>query len=292
MVKAQSPLQAQNLTPMLRSGQLLLQGQVEWFASGTIASVWAQTPDYTMDYYHNEVNLGVRWAPRQKWELEVNFQHRFAGDNGLDSVTEGFHDLFGLSQNGREQVDKHRFYISAPKQGVEFSDFEGDTLNNVLSLYGAYQWIDTDEHALSIGVGMSYNYVGSGDFKTSDFEQLAQINYLYRPAGPHRVYGTLGTSHSDDAELTGGIERSDWAWMGAVGYEYRFNLKHAVLVEYHAYSGETEEVDELDEISHEFLLGYRYSMKTGAIEFTMIENVFNMDNSTDIAFTLGYRHRI
>ncbi|MBY6107499.1 DUF3187 family protein [Ferrimonas balearica] len=55
-----------------------------------------------------------------------------------------------------------------------------------------------------------------------------------------------------------------------------------MLLEYHGFSGETDEV----------LLGYRYHLKQGAIEFTMIENIFNMDNSTDIAFTLAYRGRI
>lgn len=40
------------------------------------------------------------------------------------------------------------------------------------------------------------------------------------------------------------------------------------------------------------LAGYRYYLDRSAIEFTVIENFLNMDNSTDIAFTLGYRHML
>ncbi|WP_218126925.1 DUF3187 family protein [Ferrimonas sediminum] len=290
VVKAQSPLQAQNYTPMLRSGAVLDTGTVEWLVNGTIASVWAETPDYVMDYYHNEVNLGVRFAPVERWEFELNYQYRFAANNGLDSVTEKFHDFFGLGHNGREDVPKHRFYIEAP--GVLLEDFKGETLNNALTGYAGYQLYRQGAQALSAGVGLFYNYVASGPFEVSSFEQVLQLNYRYDAGGKHGFYATVGTAHSSNAKTSGGLELSDWAWMLAGSYQYRFNPRHSVLLEYHAYSGETKEVDELDEISHEFLLGYRYHMTRGAIEFTIIENVFNMDNSTDIAFSLGYRHRL
>ncbi|MBY5981463.1 DUF3187 family protein [Ferrimonas balearica] len=54
------------------------------------------------------------------------------------------------------------------------------------------------------------------------------------------------------------------------------------MLEYHGFSGEADEL----------LQGYHDHLKRGAIEFTMIESIFNIDNSTDIAFTLAYRGRI
>ncbi|TKB48662.1 DUF3187 family protein [Ferrimonas sediminicola] len=292
MVKAQSPLQAQAYTPMMRSGQVLEPGTTEWHLTGAIASVWAVTPDYEMDYYHNELNLGVRFAPLARWEFEVNYQYRFAADNGLDTVTEKFHDLFGLGQNGRDQVPKHRFYISAPRYGVLYEDFQGETLSNVLSGYAGYQLYLEGAHGMSAGLGLAYNYVGSGPFEIRSFEQIAQLNYSYQPNAPHHLHLTLGSAHSDDQATSGGLKMSDWSWMAGASYQYHLGERHRLLLEYHLYSGETKEVDELDEVSHEFLVGYRYHLERGALELTMIENVFNMDNSTDIAFTLGYRHKL
>ncbi len=37
-------------------------------------------------------------------------------------------------------------------------------------------------------------------------------------------------------------------------------------------------------------MGYRYLMGNSALEIMAIENARNMDNSTDIAFTIGYRY--
>ncbi|MBY6188158.1 DUF3187 family protein [Marinobacter hydrocarbonoclasticus] len=291
-VKAQSPMQAQSFTPMMRNAEQLNAGEWAYTVSGTAASVWAETPDYMMDYYHNSVDLGVRFAPAQRWEVELSYQYRFAADNGLDSLTKGFHDLFGIGQNGRDKVPEDRFYIASEKYGVLLEDFEGETLTNMISGYLGYQWLDEGNHALSTGVGLAYNHVGSGPFSVNSFEQLVQANYRYAPSERHRLYLTVGASHRDVDQTIGGIGIKDWAYMYGLAYQYRFHPNHSLLVEYHGFSGETDDVPELDSISHEVLLGYRYHLSRGAIEFTMIENVFNMDNSTDIAFTLAYRGRI
>ncbi|MBY6096045.1 DUF3187 family protein [Ferrimonas balearica] len=291
-VKAQSPLQAQSFTPMMRNAQQLNAGEWAYTLSGTIASVWAETPDYMMDYYHNSLDLGLRYAPAERWEIELAYQYRFAADNGLDSLTEGFHDLFGIGQNGRDKVPQDRFYISSEKYGVLLEDFEGETLTNMISGYLGYQWLDQGAHALSTGLGLSYNHVSSGPFALHSFEQLVQANYRYAPSERHRLYLTLGASHRNLDEVVGGIGINDWAYMYGMAYQYRFHPRHSLLLEYHGFSGETDDVNELDSLSHEVLLGYRYHLKQGAIEFTMIENIFNMDNSTDIAFTLAYRGRI
>ncbi|MBY5993534.1 DUF3187 family protein [Ferrimonas balearica] len=291
LVKAQSPMQAQSLTPMMRNAQQLAAGQWAYSVSATAASVWAETPDYMMDYYHNSLDVALRYAPAERWELELGYQYRFAADNGLDSLTAGFHDFFGIPQNGRDQVPKHRFHVSSEKYGVLLEDFEGETLTNMVSGYLGYQWLDHARHALSTGVGLSYNHVNSGPFEVSSFEQLAQVNYRFAPSERHRAYVTLGASHRGEGQTIGGIGINDWAFMYGVAYQYRFHPNHSLMLEYHGYSGETDDVEELDSVSHEVLLGYRYHLDNGAIELTMIENVFNMDNSTDIAFTLGYRGR-
>ena len=79
------------------------------------------------------------------------------------------------------------------------------------------------------------------------------------------------------------------AGMWAVGYNYAFNNKHSVIIESHNYSGWAESNDDFSEPSNEVVLGYRYSLERVALDFSMSENARNMDNSTDIAFTIGLR---
>lgn len=109
---AQSPMQVVSHTNHLRSGFSLPSEYIEAYGSATIASVWAHTDEYALDYYHNQLEIGAKWQVSSQWQWELNYRWVFAADNHLDGLTESFHDLFGIGQNGRDKVDKNRFYIS------------------------------------------------------------------------------------------------------------------------------------------------------------------------------------
>lgn len=289
-VYAQSPLQSSSLTPMLRSGFSHSPGTVEAYTSASIASVWARTDEYTADYYQNALSIGGLWQLNERWVVDFGYTWRFAANNRLDSVTKDFHDLFGLSQNGRDDVEDHSFDISAPKYNAEVHHFEGDTLGNVFNLYAGYQIVESTHHGFSMGGSLYYNYVGSGPFKVSNFEQSIQANYSYRD-GKHHLYTLLGITYRHDDTILADLKYKKFSYSTGVSYQYELRPRHRLLAEFHFYEGASDDVTDLDEPSTEILIGYRYHTRHGAIEVSMIENVFNMDNSTDIAFSFGYRHQ-
>ncbi|MFZ3406818.1 DUF3187 family protein [Vibrio chagasii] len=49
---------------------------------------------------------------------------------------------------------------------------------------------------------------------------------------------------------------------------------------------------DFSESSNEVVVGYRYRLSRLALEALMIENIRNMDHSTDIGFKLGLRFSI
>ncbi|WP_232312819.1 DUF3187 family protein [Enterovibrio coralii] len=114
IVQSQAPLQVTGLAPMLHDPMSLAADETEVFASLTIASVWANTPDYLFDYYHNQIMAGFMNAPTETTKIGVWYQYRYAANNRLDGLTEKFHSIFGIDQNGRTEVDEDRFYISFP----------------------------------------------------------------------------------------------------------------------------------------------------------------------------------
>lgn len=290
-VYAQSPLQSNSLTPQLKSGFSDQPGMAELYTSATIASVWAHTNEYNLDYYQNALSIGGGWQLTPLWVIEMDFTWRFAANNHLDTLTRAFHKTFGIDHNGRADVDKHSFDISVPQYGVEIHGFDGDTLGNVFSFYSSYQFMEDAHHGLSLGGSLYYNYVGNGPFKTSQFEQALQLNYSYR-SGKHHVYTLLGVSYRHDDEVLADVRYNHFALATGISYQYQLSDAHRLLTEFHLYEGANDAISELSEPSVEFLLGYRYQTDQSAIEFSLIENVFNMDNSTDVAFTLSYRHRI
>lgn len=287
---AQSPIQSNNLTPVMRNGFGYQPGTVELYTTASIASVWAETDEYRADYYHNALSVGGFWQMTDRWVVELDYTWRFAANNHLDNLTNSFHDLFGLAANGRDEVDDHSFDISVPKYGVEIHDFNRETLSSALTFYTSYQLLETTHHGLSLGGSLYYNYVPSGPFETSTFEQALQLNYSYRTYR-HAFYTMLGLSFRHDDETLSGVPYNSVTYAVGIGYQYRLSYNHRLLAEYHVYEGATDATSDLSEPSHEVLLGYRYHFWNSAIEISMIENIFNMDNSADIAFTLGYRHR-
>ncbi len=191
----------------------------------------------------------------------MNYRWVFAANNHLDGLTESFHDLFGIGQNERDEVDKNRFYMSMPEYDILLKDFQGETLVNNLSTYLQYQLLQNEHHGLSIGGSLYYNDVPHGTFKGASFEQGLQINYTFRFNVSNVFYSMVGmTFRNSDRALVDLPYRHNTAAF-AVGYRYALEGNHHFILEYHWYQGSTEGPSEFADASNEFVIGYRYLME-------------------------------
>ena len=288
---AQSPLQSNSLTPQLRSGYSLTESNVEFYANFTAASIWAHTDEYSIDYYQNQVNVGGKWQLDERWQIDLGYRLNYAGDNHLDGLTKSFHQLFGIDQNGRDEASSHQFSISIPQYDIDIEDFQSDTLSSATTLYLQYQWLNEQNHGLSLGGSIYYNHVNSGTFKGSDFEQAVQINYSYRNLS-HQLFSTVGLAIHDTERIFTQLTHKQVTLSLILGYQYQIAPNHELHLEYRWYEGAIDTPKSFSEASNEFVLGYRYTMPQSALEISLTENLFNMDNSTDIAFTIGYRYHL
>lgn len=282
----QSPLHTNSLSSQLRSGFSMQEKEVELYSTATIASIWAVTPDYTLDYYQNQLAVGGKWQLTSLLQVELNYRWNFAANNHLDGLTIAFHDWFGIDQNGREDVDNDRFIIQMPEYGIDREAFRGETLSRALTSYLQYQLVDKPHHGLSLGASLYYNDPYSGIFGLSEFEQAMQLNYGYRK-GKHALDTLLGITFRNPEEP---YRSSTWS-LGA-SYRYQWLEHHYLIGQISLYQGISKSEDDLSKPSTEFILGYRYQMSHSAIEITAVENMFNANNSTDIAFGFGYRYRL
>lgn len=288
----QSPIQAMGLSLKTRDAFGWKQGELEVYGQGTLSSVWAEANDYMADYYQNDVNVGILYAPADNWKIDVNYLYRFAGDNKLDGLVNGFHDALGLSDNGRHDVDNDRFYIENKKTGNVIEDFNGDTLNNALNLYVEKTVFETNRQALSLGGALYYNNVFNGEFSNQTFEQAIQLNYAFYLTDANRFYTSINLVHHDTHSVDF-VDLREFTANGSISYQYIINEHHSILAEFRMQQGVThDDGNELSMMSFEPIVGYRYNLGFGAIEFSLTENVINNDNSADFAMTLGYRQRI
>ena len=178
-VYAQSPIHSNVLSTQLRSAQPKRMGTIEFKSSYTQASIWAHTSAYSLDYYQNQSNIAIEWQASPIWKTELDYRVVTAKDNGLDSFVMGFHDLFGIGQNGRDEVVEDQFTMDFNHAGVHVSDFEGDDLTNALTFYNELLLHSRGPMSLSAGGSLYYNNVRSGQFARTSFEQGVQLNYSY-----------------------------------------------------------------------------------------------------------------
>ncbi|ASJ97233.1 DUF3187 family protein [Shewanella marisflavi] len=291
MTYSQSPLQSNSLSPQLRSGFSLAHQTKEFYISATSSSVWAENEVYHADYYQNSVLMGTKWQFTEKWQANIQYRWNFSANNHLDNVTDKFHTLFGFDANGRDKIKHNQNNIIIPEYGIKVTDFEGETLSSAFSFYTQYQLIQTPHHGLSVGGSLYYNHVGSGPFKDSRFEQGLQLNYSYQNRS-HHIYTSLGVSYRHNEEVFAQLPYRNTTFAMLFGYQYDLDDNQELMFEHHWYEGSASNIADISDPSNEIVLGYRYNWQKTSLEFVILENIFNMDNSADISFTLSLRHRI
>jgi len=290
MVRPQAPLQSNGVNTRLRDAEYSFEREV--FFSISAASVWAESDDYVLDYYQNDVLGGLQLAVNPAMKFEISYAFRYAVNNHLDSLTIFFHDMTGINQNGREEVDNDRFYIDVPDYYDDpLGDFEDEILGSALEVYLEQLLFKSSINTVSVGGTLYYNYVNSGPFKDASFEQAVQLNYTGKFTPHHSLYVMAGLTHRSLNKFST-IALKEWAVNAGIGYQYRANYRHAYLIEYRIYEGEAENLGDLSDPVNEITLGYRFHFGMSALEFAMVENVISMDNSADIAFTASFRHRL
>lgn len=286
-VYSQAPFHSASLTPKLRNPVQPQKNEV--FASVSAGSMWIESQHYKMDYYQNQINVGGRFQVNPRLNVELKYQWLNAKDNALDPITYVFHDMFGIGQNGRDEVEYGEYTIETPYN--DYYDFKGSNIGQNLSLYFDYALIAHGASALSVGGTLYYGHSDDDFFGHKAFDQAIQLNYGY--VGQRiQFYTTLGMSLNkiDDMDFEEDYRRKRFT--GAMGFNYAVAPNHRVILETTISQGALKESSTSDEFSekvYEATLGYRYLWRNMAFELALVENYFNMDNSADIAFTGGVR---
>lgn len=283
---AASPYQSTSLATQLRSAFPV--ESVEVFTMFSVASIWAHSEEFSLDYYQNQAFVGTQWRVSEKFSAELMYQFSRAKDNGLDSFVMSFHDAFGVGQNGRDEVAEDQFTINSDTYGISKQGFEDEVFVNALHLNLQYHLYSSKTEAFSIGGTLYFNDVKDSSFSSASFEQGIDINYSKRK-GSHALFSTLGVTHRKDEMVLNSIETRNTTGAFAVGYSYQIAERHHILSEYHIYQGGGDDNSAFSKASQEVILGYRYRYQQIALELSGTENIGNMDNSTDILFSIGIR---
>lgn len=305
-LSSQSPLQSLRLALTPRTPSTLGRGQFELRAVATWANLWAidsanffpefgEYGPYYLDYETLDATVSVAYGVSDVLQVEGGFENRNRFGGAMDGFIQGFHDLFGLDQNGRDRVpkDQHRIVLD-PGDGRAVVDVGSEgigTFSRAVEL--------TIQHNVSCGgrhrPALAWSVTGRYGLHADELEgsplDVALSLSTSRRLGEFYVYGTLGYARYGSDRFRG-LELRDSQLSGLVAGEWRFRPRMSVVFQWLASQGAVDEYPPFSKPSHEVTVGWKGEIADlGVLELGLLENVITFDNSPDFGIHVGYAKR-
>jgi hypothetical protein len=219
----------------------------------------------------------------------------------MDNFIQEFHDLFGIRQNGRDEVPKDRkivqlFDPETGKTAVELSahDLNNNRIDLLLNYnisHGTQIW-----PAVNVYGTVSYALESAEVFKQDkQWDFGLGLGLAKRWSKSWYTYVAAGLSIFDDRELheqvanVRPIEFEDYQLTGLFSLSWHYSPTFAILAQYLYNGAAVKNIDGLDKPSHEVSLGFKWNTRRiGVVEFGLIENVITFDNSPDFGLHVGW----
>jgi len=292
-IRSMSPGQALRLAPIPKSPYGLPEGETELQFNIAGASVFLQSPgEYLIDFNFTDTRLAINHGFGNGWSAEISFSDRRIVNLNLDEVVEGFHDVFGIRQNGRDE-NLSQTRVEIPMLGVNlstelngiFSQSVGITLQKVL-IDKSVSW-----PALAIIANTSVEILNDGMIESGSFDYGIQLSAAQKkPMG--YLFANLSYTKFESNLTLDVIPLTKTQFSGMLGYEFTQSENQAFIVQYLFSEGVIENLGALEDVSHEIHLGYKWRSERNIFEVGIVENIVNFDNGPDVAFTLGITHRM
>lgn len=300
---SQSPFQSLRLVMRPRTPSTLARGQFEFSASTTWVNVWGidktvddPTNEWFLDVEMMQTVVAVAYGISDTLEIEGEVQNRSRFGGAMDGFIQGFHDLFGIDQNGRDEVPRGDFVVSlnpldGPSVALDDSD-RGDYSRTLqLSLQHNVTCGTSRLPALSYSLSARLETLDAGDLSGGGDLDLGASVALARRFGRLYLYGTLGYAWFGRDSFRG-IKLADSQSSALLALEWRFRAKQSLLLQYLRTDGLIDDFGPFADASNEVTIGYKWELRRkGILEIGLIENIVAFDNSPDFGVHVGVSQR-
>lgn len=300
----QSPFQALRLGIRPSTPSTLGNAQLEARATATWVNVWAVdgSPtdpgrEYFLDFEMLQTSIALAWGATDHVELELELQDRSRFGGELDGLSQGFHDLFGIGQNGRDEVPRGQFTFElappdgAPAVALDAGDRGSFSRTLQLSVQHNVSCGTRRRPALSYSLSARLETLDSEDLSGGSDLDLGASIALARRLGKFYVYGTLGYTWFGSDRFRG-IELKDRQATFLAAGEWRFRARMSLVLQILLTEGSVPGFDPFSETSDELALGLKWEVRDrGVLELGVIENLFSFDNNPDVGFHFGFSQR-
>ncbi len=296
---SQSPFQSLRLGLVQQAPSALERHQIEVRVTGSWVNQWSnglERGTFFLDYETLAMTFGLTFGLTDRLQLAVELEERSRFSGSMDSLIVGFHDAFGLKQDGRDGLPNDSFRIRlAPDGGepiVDLGPEASGSFNRTIAL--------TLQQTLTCGCGrlplISYAVTGRWGAGGEDFETRGAVDLGLSVAAARRWgrwhgYFTMGFSRSTRERLLGiDVRRSQQSMLGAL--EWHRWPRASLVLQWLRSQGSARDFGPFSKSSNEVSLGWKKELvRDGVLEIGIIENLVTFENSPDFGFHLGYAHR-
>jgi hypothetical protein len=264
--------------------------------AATTSNVWlTEERDYILDFEIFDGYIAAQHGMNKRLGVGLFFDQHIYYGGILDGFIEGFHDLAGIDQDGRDRWPRYETWIIRKDTGYVTDEVNDKLTNNGLGAlfsyvltHGTETWIP----ALCINGLVRYGLEGP-DSPDEPLDFGASLGASKRLSKRWFAYGQLGYAHFGMTRIDGVmIDLSDQALSGMLAVAWHLNPNFPIMIQYQFQEGAIKNLVRLNDPSHEFTIGFKWKMKHGGtLAFGLIENLFAPDSSSDFGVHLGYAYR-
>ncbi|MFV2071945.1 MAG: DUF3187 family protein [Thermoanaerobaculales bacterium] len=306
-IRSQSAFQSLRLGIVPRTPSTLARGEQEVRLGATWANNWAndaasfdpengEIGPYLLDFEALDLGLSYAYGITDTFQIEAEYEQRVRFGGRLDSLIEGFHNLFGLGQAGRDLWPRDQLNIFVdPGDGrppvVLGSEARGTFARNLLV---------TLQHNITCGTAKlpALSWAVTGRYAAGNFDDLEGGNFdlalsvaAARRFGHFYVYLTLGYAWYGSDSVYGLDLESTQATVLAAG-EWRFKPRMSLILQYLVSQGVATDLGPFSDTSNEVVFGFKWEVHSaGVLEIGLLENIISFDNSPDFGVHAAFTQR-
>lgn len=295
---SQSPGQSLRLGLVPHTPADLAAGEWKFYVGSSWVNVWANETHVFLDYESLTSEAVLAYGLNDAWAFEASVVSRVTFGGRMDGFIQGFHDVFGIDQNGRDTVPLNdtsiRIDPTSTQPGLVLGSDELQG-NRLVFLRGAMMWTLSHGHdgwpatalacTVQAPVGERRGYSGGLLDVSLDLS-------LAKSLGDWVGYASVAWTRFAADEVYGiHLHRSNWAGLGAI--EYRISPEWSLVGQYLLSQGVAPDLYVFSKPSHEVTFGTQVRVgRHTTLQLGLIENVFIFDNSPDFGVHFALEMRL
>jgi hypothetical protein len=289
---------SQSVFPSLRLGALpdapayLPQGHWEFRETFEWSRMWAQSPNYFLDFDTWSSSHSVAYGYSDRTQIELGVVQTGWSRGKLDGFVRGFHNAFGLDQGGRDLAKRGEFafQVRNPKNGklvvVDENNQDAVTEQLVFSIHTILTAGDEVLPAVAWSVTGKANLRDAGQIQGDGVDFATSIS-VSKQLGDFYLYATLSYAWYGSETFYGiDLKPSSLSVVSAV--EVVVTNGFSLILQHQWTEGAVERLQDFSEASYEISLGAKILLAANTMfEVSVAENLINFQNSPDFGLHTG-----